>query len=79
MLNATVLRLLEIEVPLPKSVSQSLHFLLDAHQLVRQGLLHVARLHREDALEGILLAPQNLHLLLVVVELVRDVPNLLLS
>jgi hypothetical protein len=55
------------------------HFLLDADQLVAKALLDVRSLHGEHRLKGVLLAAENLHLLLVVVELVRDVLDLALT
>lgn len=55
-----------------------LHLLLDAHQLVAETLLDVGRLHGQHRLQRVLLAPQDLHFLLVVVELIRDVLDLVL-
>ena len=51
-------------------MSHCIHFLLDADQLVAEALLHVGGLHRQHRFKSIFFAAEDLHLLLVVVELV---------
>lgn len=60
-------------------VSFILHFLLDANEFIRETLLYISSLHGKHWFKGIFLTTQDLHFLLVVVQLVRDVLDLLLS
>ena len=59
-------------------MTQCVHFLLDADQLVTETLLDVSSFHGEDWLQGVLLTPEDLDLLLVIIQLVADVLDLLL-
>ena len=61
------------------TVTTHVHLFFDSDELVGEGLLDIGGLHGEHRLKGVLLAAQHLHLLLVVVEFIGDVPDLLLS
>lgn len=78
LLDAAIFSLLEIKMSLPK-LMKLIHFFLYPDQLVGEALLYVGRLHGEHRLEGVLLAPEDLHFLLVVIELIGDVFYLLLD
>ena len=57
---------------------QLIHLLLDSDQLVGEALLDVGSLHSQHRLEGVLFASQDLNFLLVIIQLVRNVLDLLL-
>ena len=60
-------------------VSVYVHFFFDSDEFIAETLFDISSLHGEDWLEGILFTPEDLYLLLVVVELVGDVLDLVLG
>lgn len=54
------------------------HFLLNLEVFVGKRLAHVLGLESQYLLEGILLAAEHLHLLLVVIQLLSQLPDKIL-
>lgn len=60
-------------------MTKDVHLFLDANKLVAEAFLDVGSFHGEDRLKSVLFAAEDLYLFFVVVELVGDVFDLVLS
>ena len=55
------------------------HFLFDSDEFVAETLFNISSFHGKDRLKSIFFTSEDLHLLFVIVELVRDVLDLVLG
>lgn len=77
LLDSAIFCLLEIEMALPK-ISFILHFFFDAYEFIGEAFLDISSLHGEYRLKGVLFTSEDLHFLLVIIELVGYIFDLLL-